>query len=123
MSEYHYLNLNPLGKDEQDCVCRAISLATGRDYYDIEDKLHLTARLFECDELCVCCYKHLLDYVFEYPKVYCRDMTVSEFMHKHPRGTFILRMDGHCTCIINGRLFDTQDCLNGRLTDAWSVEN
>lgn len=123
MSEYYYLNLNPLGEDEQDCVCRAISLATGRDYYDIERKLWLTARLFECDELCVCCYHHLLDKVFEYPKVYCRDMTVSEFMRKHRRGTFILRMDGHCTCIINGRLFDTHDCLDKVVTDAWYATN
>lgn len=123
MSEYHYLNLNPLGEDEQDCVCRAISLATGRDYYDIERKLWLTAQLFDCEELCVCCYHHLLDKVFEYPKVYCRDMTVSEFMRKHRRGTFILRMDGHCTCIINGRLFDTHDCLDKVVTDAWHATN
>ena len=123
MDEYYYLNLNPLGEEEQDCVCRAISLATGLSYYEVEEKLHLTARLFDCEELCVCCYKHLLDSVFAYPKVYCYGMTVRQFMHAHPRGTFILRMDGHCTCIINGRLFDTHDCLNGRLTDAWSVEN
>lgn len=123
MSEYYYLNLNPLGEDEQDCVCRAISLATGRHYYDIERKLWLTAQLFDCEELCVCCYHHLLDKVFEYPKVYCRDMTVSEFMRKHRRGTFILRMKGHCTCIINGRLFDTQDCLDKVVTDAWHATN
>lgn len=123
MSKFNYLNVNPLGEEEQDCVCRAISLATGYDYYEIADKLYLTAELFDCDELCVCCYRHLLDYVFDFPKVRCQGLTVEEFLDEHPYGTYILRMNGHCTCIINGRLFDTYDCLHRVLTDAWQVEN
>lgn len=41
MAEYRFLNVNPLGKREKDCVCRAISLAMNMDYYNIKHKLEL----------------------------------------------------------------------------------
>ena len=37
MARYKFLNLNPLGELEEDCVCRAISLALNEDYYVIQE--------------------------------------------------------------------------------------
>nr|DAE44632.1 MAG TPA: endopeptidase [Caudoviricetes sp.] len=39
MSKFKFMNVNPLGLIEQDCVCRAISLALDVDYKTIERKL------------------------------------------------------------------------------------
>ena len=75
---FKYLNLNPLSIEEEDCVTRAIALASGYSYADIQDKLYYMARLFDCEELCVCCYKHLLDDIFDYPRVKAKGRTVGE---------------------------------------------
>ena len=40
MARYQFLNVNPLGEIEEDCVCRAISLALDKDYYKIQEKLY-----------------------------------------------------------------------------------
>ena len=39
---FQFYNLNPLNKLEQDCVCRAITLATNEDYDIILNKLQNT---------------------------------------------------------------------------------
>lgn len=119
---YQYLNLNPLGKEEEDCVTRAIALATGYSYAEIQDKLYYIAQLFDCEKLCVCCYEHLLDYVFQLPKVYCDGMTVEQFANLHPEGVYILRMNGHLTCLIDNVIYDIWDCRERTLTDVWQVE-
>ena len=39
---FKYYNNNPLSKEEQDCVTRAIALASGYSYAEIQDKLYYT---------------------------------------------------------------------------------
>lgn len=119
--DYKYLNLNVLGQEEQDCVTRAIALASGYSYAEIQDKLYYIGKLFECEELCVCCYQHLLDNVFQYDKVYCKGMTVEEFAELHPTGTFLLRMEGHLSCLIDNCVYDLWNCKDQILTDVWQV--
>ena len=51
MARYQFLNLNPLGKKEQDCVIRAISLGLEEDYFIIEDKLKLVKKSKMIEEL------------------------------------------------------------------------
>ena len=55
MARYDFLNLNIMGKLENDCVNRAIALALNEDYLLIQRKLELVGELFECEKLCVCC--------------------------------------------------------------------
>ena len=122
MARYEFLNLNPLNKIEEDCVCRAISLALNEDYYLIQKKLELVGELFECEMLCVCCYKFLLDHVYDLKRIEeCKGMTVEEFANSFPKGTYIIRVEGHCTCVIDKNLFDTWDCRNELVDIAWEV--
>ena len=80
MVRYRLLNVNPLNEIENDCVCRAISLALNEDYYAIQQKLELTGDLLECDSLCVCCYQFLLDDVYKLERVRgFEGMTVEDF--------------------------------------------
>lgn len=118
---FSYLNLNPLDLEEEDCVTRAIALATGYSYAEIQDKLYYISELFECERLCVCCYQHLLTDVFKYPKLHCRGMTVSEFLELHPIGVYLLRMNGHLSVAVDGTIYDLWDCSRETLTDVWCV--
>ena len=119
---YKFLNLQPLGERKEDCVCRAISLATGLNYYIIEEKLYLIGELFNCEKLCVCCYKHLLDYVFGYERVNgYKGFTINDFIKENPEGTYIIRVDGHLTCVTNGLILDTWDCGECLIDIIWEV--
>ena len=119
---FRYLNINPLSLTESDCVTRAIALATGYSYAEIQDKLYYISQLLECEKLCVCCYQHLLSDVFKYDKVYCHNMTVSEFTQQHPEGVYLIRMEGHLSTLVNGVIYDLWDCSYETLTDVWRVE-
>ena len=119
---YKYLNLNPLGFREEDCVCRAISLASGYSYAQIKDKLYYVSQLLECEELCICCYHHLLDDVFKYDRLDCQGMTVEEVANLFPNGTLLCRLEGHLTCIIDGICYDTWDCTDLKVDIVWIVD-
>lgn len=119
--EFVYTNINPFGAETDDCVSRAIALASGYDYFGIQEKLYLVSRLFECDRLSVCCYQNLLENVFGYEPVYCHNMTVEEFADEHPFGIYLIRIPNHLTVIIDGKLRDTWNCSNYMCDLAWNV--
>lgn len=121
MARFVYYNVNPDGIETEDCVTRAISLASNLPYEEIQEKLYYTARLLNCDKLCVCCYRHLLDDVFKYQRMDCDGLFVGEFADMHPDGVYLLRIDGHITCCIDGVIYDIWDCRNEFITDAWKV--
>lgn len=122
INQFDYYNANPLGKNEQDCVCRAISTAVGEDYNKINYKLHLIAELFDCDKLCICCYQHLLDGVYNLKRMnYCRGMTISEFLYNFPKDNFLIRVNGHLTYARDGKVRDTWDCTNEIIDVVWEV--
>ena len=107
MARYEFLNINPLGEIEEDCVCRAISLALQEDYYVIQNKLNLVGNLFDCSSLCVCCYKFLLDNVYNLDRIEeYQNYTIEEFAKSNPFGTFIIRIEGHLTCLIDNTCYD-----------------
>ena len=121
-SNFIYTNVNPLSEIQGDCVTRAISLASGRSYADISDKLYYISKLFECDTLCVCCYHHLLDSVLSYPRLPLNNYSVSDLARKYPNSTIIARLDGHLTCIKNGNIRDLWDCGDLLVDIAWLVQ-
>ena len=121
MARVVYYNQNPDGDRENDCVTRAISLASGLPYSVIRKKLFHISKLLNCEKLCVCCYRHLLDDIFKYQRVECYGNTVREFANKHRQGTYLVRMGGHITTIIDGEIWDTFDCGDEFCTDAWEV--
>lgn len=122
MSKYKFLNLNPLGDLEEDCVCRAISLALNEDYYTIKNKLCLVGDLFECEQLCVCCYKFLLDEVYGLERLEeYSGLSISEFSERFPEGVFLIRIDNHLTCMVDGTIFDIWDCTSKEIRLIWKV--
>ena len=118
---YKYTNLNPLDLNESDCVTRAISLASGYSYAEIQDKLYYISELLDCEKLCVCCYQHLLDNVFRYERLPVRNYTVGELSEMYDDCILLIRIEGHLTCAVYGTIRDTWDCSNSYADIAWLV--
>ena len=114
-----YYNLNPRGIKENDCVTRAITLASGLPYKEVADKLWLTADLYECDRLCKFCYSNFITNVLKYKEFNCDNMTIEEFGYKHLYGTYLIRINGHLTTIINNTLYDIWDCRHELCDTVW----
>lgn len=119
---FKYLNLNPLTLKEEDCVTRAIALASGNTYEDIQSKLFHIAALFECEKLCVCCYVHLIEDVFGYDKIPTNNKTVGELAEQYNDCVLLVRIDGHLTCVVYGVIRDLWDCSDSIADIAWVVE-
>lgn len=121
MARFVYYNRNPEGETIEDCVCRAISLATALPYEEIDNLLWESADYLNCDRLHICCYTHLLDDYFGFEQVDCEGMTVEEFADMHPFGIYLARIEGHLSCIIAGDIYDIWDCRKEILTNVWKV--
>lgn len=123
MARYKFLNVNPINAIEEDCVCRAISLSLNEDYYIIQEKLYLISKLFECDMLCVCCYKFLLDEYYGLERIEeFQGITINEFAKLNPKGIYLIRVSGHLTSIIDGICYDTWNCLDEIVDLVWKVK-
>lgn len=121
---YKFLNVNPLGKFEEDCVCRAIKSALNKDYYYIQNQLELIAQLFDCEKLCVCCYKFLLDNVYGLKRIEeYNGKPIKYFLNTNPHGTYIIRVDGHLTHCVDGVVYDLFDCTDDIIDIIWEASS
>lgn len=114
-----YHNENPDGSRLNDCVTRAITLCSGMSYSAVRQKLFHTAKLLDCAKLCWTCYMFLIQNVLGYRPVNCDNLTVREFAELNSIGTYLIRIDGHLTSVIDGRIRDTWDCSDRYCTVAW----
>lgn len=107
--EFRYYNANPYGRKVNDCTVRAISLATGKTWDETYDWLSKYAKEqgIMMDEV---------QYIDEFLEKYfiklcgCKDtikVTIEQFVDANPIGTYLITMNGHITCCINGCVYDT----------------
>jgi hypothetical protein len=122
MSDFEFYNANPLSKIEGDCVYRAINTATGIPYYEIAKKLKLVSELFECDELCVCCYQHFLEDVLGLTRHNANGATVGEIAKEFQDYIVLIRTEGHLTMSEYGIVYDIWDCTNEIADIFWLVK-
>lgn len=123
MAELVYYNRNPDGDRENDCVTRAISLACDIPYADVRKMLFHTAKLLNCEKLCVMCYKFLIEDVLKCKRVNCDGMMPADFADLNPRGIYLLRVSGHIICLMDGCIYDIFDSrYMDFLTDVWEVK-
>lgn len=121
MVDFEYYNIQPEGIIQNDCVCRAISYATGLPYYKIEEKLYYAGKFLECDALCVDCYEILLTDYFGFKPIDCEGETLYEFAEEHPQGMYLVRSDGHISVLDDYCVIDIWDCRDMILTNAWKI--
>ena len=121
MNTYKFYNRNPYNDTVEDCVGRAISTATGLNYYAVNNLLELTATNHSCDKLCVCCYHKLLEDILMYDCYTGNGYTVAQLASMYPRDKIIVRIEGHLTTIIKGTILDIWDCSNEYVDCYWFV--
>lgn len=122
MSMFRYWNVNPQGERHNDCVTRAISLASGNPYKIIRKKLFHTAKLLDCEKLCNTCYSFLIQEVLGGVPKNCDGMSVGEFADNYPKGTYLIRIKGHLTTVINNTCYDIWNCLDQECDMAWQLK-
>lgn len=121
-TNFKYYNVNPLHRTEEDCVTRAISLATGIRYQAVLKLLDLVAYRYKCDKLYVGCYRHLLEDVFGYRPYYCDNgETVMDIAEKYKNNKVLIRIPGHLSCSIYGIVNDIWDCTQEEVDLYWIV--
>lgn len=113
MDRYVMYNPNPSQHRVGDCVVRAISKATGQDWEDTY--VGLSAYGFMLGDMPNA--NHVWG-AYLRKKGYTRSIiddkgldnyTVLDFCHDNPVGTYILAIDGHVVCVIDGCYYDSWD--------------
>lgn len=118
---YKYYNANINGNFVNDCVIRAISVAENKTWGDTYDELSKIAKKNGILLDDVNFVEPLLDYRYNRVRTYFSE-TVEDFIKEHPYGTYLITMNGHITVSKDGTIYDTFDCRNRILRDAWKVE-
>lgn len=121
MADFIYWNENPEGEIQNDCVTRAITFASGLPYEKVQEKLYYTGKLLECDPLCVECYDFMLTKYFEFEPIYAQNQTLRQFAEEHTSGLYLVRSMGHISVLENNVVYDTWDCRDMILTNAWKI--
>lgn len=117
---YKYYNANSKGNFVNDCVVRAISVAEGKTWDDTYEKL---SDLAQEEGILLDDVNFVEDYLDKRYKRQCHySKTVGEFLEEHPKGTYLVTMEGHITVIIDGTLYDIFDCRNRRMWCVWTVK-
>lgn len=108
---FKYYNANPLGRNVSDCAVRAISLATNRSWDEIYCELSEFARregitFSEIEFL----NNYLLDNFERFYLNRRKIHTIKDFQNLKLKGTYLITMPEHITCVIDSILYDTFDC-------------
>lgn len=117
---FEYYNANPKGNSISDCVIRAISVLTGRSWYEVYDELSDLARK---DGLLFSNVVFVEDYLDErYPRECHYAKTVGEFATEYPVGRYAITVNGHITALVDGTLVDTFDPSKRIMRCAWKIK-
>ena len=123
MSDFYYYNINPQKEVEQDCVTRAISMASGIPYKAVSKLLKITAIESDCEELCLYCYRNLLERTLGYRIMYPKETKrVEEIAKEYSNNVLIVRIDGHLTTCMYGVCVDIWDCTQENVDCFWIVQ-
>ena len=120
--DFAYYNANVEKVEEDDCVCRAISLGLSLPYRAVEKMLEIVSFYYGCDPLQLCCYHHIIEDIFGFPVRYCYDgETVGEVAEMYPNNKVIIRIDGHLTCAVHGVIYDIWRCNDKEVDCYWII--
>lgn len=118
-----YFNNNPWKRSVNDCVIRAISLAENKSWDKVYDELSYLAK----DEAILLDDVTFVDNYLDkrYKRVYYKcngeRISIEEFAKTHKYGKYLITMQNHITCLINGTIFDTWNCSNKKIWNVWRV--
>lgn len=121
---FKYYNANPRKRNVNDCTVRAISLAEGKTWDETYEELSKFAQaqaIMPDDVL------YIDEYLSrKYTKICgCKryKITVADFVRENPFGIFLITMNGHITCCIDGCIYDTFDPSDRYVWGAYKVQD
>lgn len=116
---YRFYNSNARGRFVNDCVVRAMSVAENKSWDETYEKL---SKIAQEQGILLDDVNFVERYLDERYKRTCHySKTVREFIEEHPRGKYLITMDGHITVAIDGFVYDTFDCTDRTMRCAWKV--
>ena len=119
---YKYYNANPRGLSTDDCVKRAISVATGMEYKNVQLELNRYKRVTGAESFNSDYNPHrYVEDVLNAKKITVKKMTAGEFCRKYPKGRYILDMESHWSACVDGIIYDTWDCSKKTVNFAYEV--
>lgn len=109
-------NANPDGLRVGDCTVRAISLALGKSWGDVHTGLYIKGySMSDMQSANAVWGAYLRDHGFVrrlIPDDLPIDYTVRDFCRDHPNGMYLLAIEGHLVCVIDGDYYDAWDSGN-----------
>lgn len=125
---YVFLNVHPKGKIVGDCVKRAITTAAQMDYMEVQRQLNRYKRVTGAESFneYTNCYpfveKVLGGRKISFPaKKGQPRMNGTRFCEAYPKGRYILSMAKHWSCCVDGVIYDTWDCSEKCVYQAWEI--
>lgn len=123
---YVHANPNPVGKYVDDCVVRAIAIATDRSWDDIY--IHICLQGYIMKNMPSVnkvwgTYLYSIGFTSEDINNNCPDCyTVRDFCADNPYGIFILATGSHVIAAIDGDWIDTWDSGDELISSVWRKE-
>ena len=123
---YVHANPNPNGAYVEDCVIRAISIATDRSWDETAIYLFLQAFVMKNMPSVNKVWGTFLSSIgfrqYQLPNT-CPDCyTIRDFCEDNPFGVFILATGSHVVAVINGDYYDAWDSGDELPTSVWRRE-
>lgn len=126
MPLYIHANPNPVGKYVDDCVIRAIAIATNRTWDDVYAHVCLQGYIMKnmpSVNNVWGTYLSSIGFVNEPILVDCIDCyTIKDFCRDNREGICILATGSHVVCVIDGNYYDTWDSGDETPMSVWRKE-
>ena len=124
---FQFLNVHPKGLFVKDCVKRALTFATGKPYEEVSLELNRLKKKTKCKKFND--NKNWKEYIKQlgYEKISfpieknTSCMTGETFCEYYSKGTYILRIAHHLSVCKDGIIYDTWNCSEKRVYNAWKV--
>lgn len=119
-----YYNANPRGRRVNDCTIRAISLATNKSWDETYEEL---SKFAQAQAIMLDDVIYIDEYLERKFDMICGcknnyKITVGDFVRENPEGIYLITMNGHITCAINGHIYDTFDPSDRLVWGAYRVK-
>ena len=119
-------NPNPRHYEVDDCVVRAIAIATNQTWMRVYDDLCYTGRKAYNMPSSNAVWGHYLYQLgfkpFLLPETCPQCVTVREFTKRYPKGTYIIGTGNHAVAVIDGDYYDSWDSGNEVPAYFWKIQ-
>ena len=123
--KYYQPNKKDIKDNIGDCVIRALTKATGKEWLEVFDELIPYARAMQAPCISQQVYEaYLINHGYIYTGISnakgTKRPTVASFAKSHKEGTFVLRVAHHVVTAQDGNYYDTWDSGEKSLYGYWT---